>query len=126
MELIVNSGWNFFLQFGGMVPTLLDEPRNSGPQEAYSRTMESVWNGPRLREIIDAVGVTQAALAMRLDVRQSTIAKWVRKSNVQEPKYSAIIALSSTLGVHVDEFKKPVGSRITWMTGRKPKHLVDE
>lgn len=54
------------------------------------------WSGMKLTELLKSTGLSQAALAERLEVGQTTVSNWIRGTSV--PSRTKIRALSRTLG----------------------------
>ncbi len=60
------------------------------------------WYGPRLRELREAAGLSQAELATRVGVTGSQINKL--ETNVNQPMLSTALALAEALSVAITEF----------------------
>jgi transcriptional regulator with XRE-family HTH domain len=63
------------------------------------------WFGRRLRELREAAGLTQQALAERVGVKWETISRWERGD--REPNWSNILGLAQALGVDCTAFTQP-------------------
>ena len=64
----------------------------------------SAWNGAALRELREALGLTQTQLAERVGVKRDAIARWEamgRKSS-RVPRRSHVLALAAALEVPGD------------------------
>lgn len=58
--------------------------------------------GARLRNIREAVGLTQAELARRIDVSKQTLASW--ETGHRTPNFIDVVRCASVLGRNVEDF----------------------
>lgn len=82
-------------------------------------TPSPAWFGPRLRELREAAGFSQAELARRTSLAQSSIAAWEQGHNV--PLWSAILTLASVLGVTCEAFAAEPADTAARPRGRPKK-----
>jgi transcriptional regulator with XRE-family HTH domain len=76
--------------------------------------------GPRLRELREAAGWTQAQLAERAGLHAQGVVKLERGE--REPAWSTLLALAAALGVSVAAFaEKPTTRYVIRGPGRPPK-----
>lgn len=77
--------------------------------------------GPRLKELREAAGLSQQALADKIDFHKLSVAKL--EQGVREPTWSTVKALADALGVTCEAFNKPALSASEPRRGRpaKPK-----
>jgi transcriptional regulator with XRE-family HTH domain len=73
------------------------------------------WYGPRLRELRERAGLSQAELGKRVNLAGSQINKL--ETNVNQPTLATALAIAAALGVPIQEFAGPGSPR---PRGRSP------
>jgi transcriptional regulator with XRE-family HTH domain len=75
--------------------------------------------GPRLRELREAAGFTQAQLAEKAGLHPQGVVKLERGE--REPAWSTVVALAGALGVSCERFLEPAAARPGAAPGRPKK-----
>jgi transcriptional regulator with XRE-family HTH domain len=77
------------------------------------------WFGARLRELREAAGLTQQQLADKVGCTWQTVSRWERGQ--AEPGWTQILAISESLNISCEEFRKEPAEREPSKAGRPPK-----
>jgi DNA-binding XRE family transcriptional regulator len=80
-----------------MLASILDLVREAPSMDAI------VKFGLRLKELREAAGLSQAELANRAGMKQSSVSAYEQGS--REPGWGKVVALAAALGVHADAFE---------------------
>lgn len=75
--------------------------------------------GRRLLELMNERGVSQVALADRLNTSQSTVSAWV--NGKAAPSFTTALAIADVLGVPISSLAAPPSSDAKTRIGRPPK-----
>ena len=75
--------------------------------------------GNRLKELREAAGLTQKALAAIAGVGQSAIAQW--EAGIREPGWSKVVAIAQALGVECTAFLLGPGGEAGKRRAKKKK-----
>lgn len=81
-----------------------------------------VWTGARLKEAIDAKGITQSQLADEIGVKKATVGKWIRG---MEPSASRLLRAAAVLDVAPDWLCGVEEDALSGVTRRIPPDLRD-
>jgi len=88
-------------------------------QALGGRAVNGRYFAGRLKELREAAGLSQKALAERAGVSQQGIAHW--EQGERDPSWPAVIALAAALGVSVEAFLEKPGEAPPRGRGRPPK-----
>jgi len=72
--------------------------------------------GPRLRELREQVGLTQAQLGEKVGVGWLAVSRW--ENGTREPGWGYIKSLADALGVSCEAFRQPAANREPSKPGR--------
>lgn len=85
--------------------------------------MSAAWFPGRLRELREAVGLTQDQLARAAGVKRGAVARW--EAGDREPVWSNVVALAAALGVDCGAFLQEPAERPEPRRGRPAKALEE-
>ncbi len=88
-------------------------------ERPFVEVLGVAWSGERLREIREAVGLSQKALSVKAQCDQTAVSLWELEKRT--PGAAELFRLSDALGVKCDTFREEPGTPIHFL--RRPKKL---